>query len=363
MISFGNPWALALLGVVLWLALPFQRRRRSRHCLAFNLPRAVAIALPAPLRLRQLPSYLLLGFLAILVIVMAHPTLGTREEYLVQESKTILQEIDTSGSMLGPPIRNVQVVAEDFIRERPKEDRLGLITFDDVAAGGIITTNHDGLIKELRGIQIIPGRGTQVGVGLFKALASFVEADVEAQLAEDRTLGVQEREAKFRELRHELDAFASHLLRKEPGEFMPHLPGVTDPRAVGRGKVLILLTDADFLAPDSPEERMNYVRVLEYYERFGLQRVYVLSPGLQLRRELVAMFQRNSGWKFYRFETRDREKLREMFHEINRLEKAHALVALKTEQRDISHWFAPSLGLLLLSAALAVLVPRFRTIP
>ena len=108
---------------------------------------------------------------------------------------------------------------------------------------------------------------------------------------------------------------------------------------------------------------MNYVRVLEYYERFGLQRVYMLSPGLQLRRELVAMFQRNSGWKFYRFETRDREKLREMFREINRLEKAHALIALKTEQRDISHWFAPSLGLLLLSTALAVLVPRFRTIP
>ncbi len=363
MISFSHPWAFLLLAVVAWLCRPRWRGRHGPHYLAFNLPRAVVIGLPAPPLSRRLPAALRLAFLAALVVVIAGPTLGTQEEYLVQESKTILQEIDTSGSMLGTPIRNVQAVAEDFIRERPKEDRLGLITFDDVAMGGITTTNHEGLIKELRALQIIPGRGTQVGLGLFKALTSFVEVHVEAQLAEDRALGVWEREARFRELRRELDAFASHLLRKEPGDFMPHLAGVTDPREVGKGKVLIALTDADFLKPDSPEERMNYLRVLEYFERFGLRRFYMLSPGLELPKELLEVFRRNDGWRFYRFQTSDREKLREMFRDINRLEKAQALVDFKTELRDITLWFAPGLGLVLLATALAVMVPRLRTIP
>lgn len=363
MISFGNPAALALLAVVLLQALPRRARGAPRHYVVFNLPRAVARGLPAPPRLRRLPSYLLLVFLAVLVLAIAEPRLGTTEEYLVQESKTIVQQIDTSGSMLGTPIKNVQAVAEEFIRERPKEDRLGLIAFDDVAMGGIPTTNHDGLIKELRAIKIIPGRGTQVGIGLFKALESFIEEDVEARLAEDRTLDVPAREAKFREMRRELEVFASHLLRREAGDFMPQLHGVADPRAVGRGKVLIVLTDADFLAPDSPEERINYVRVLEYFERFGLTRLYMLSPALGLPKELTEVFRRNEGWRFYQFSTRDHDRLREMFHEISRIEKAPTLVAFKTEHRDITLWFAPSLGLVLLATALGVLVPRFRTIP
>lgn len=363
MISFGNPAALALLAAVLLLALPRRAGGGRRHYVVFNLPRAVARGLPAPPRRRRLPSDLLLVFLAVLAVVMAEPRLGTVEEYVVQESKTIVQEIDTSGSMLGTPIKNVQAVAEEFIRERPREDRLGLITFDDVAMGGIPTTNHDGLVKELRAIKILPGRGTQVGIGLFKALESFIEDDVEARLAADRTLDVPAREAKFRELRHELEVFATHLLKREAGDFMPQLPGVTDPRGVGRGKVLVVLTDADFLEPDSAEERINYVRVLEYLERFGLRRLYMLSPSLGQPKELTEVFRRNDGWRFYRFSTSDHAKLREMFREINRLETAPTLVAFKTEHRDITPWFAPALALVLLATSLGVLGPRFRAIP
>ncbi len=362
MIAVEYPWALLLLAVVAGLAIP-RRRRPQGYSLAYNVPAGVRRRLPPLGRIRKIPSFLFLSFLTILAIVTARPTLGTTEEYRVQESKTILLSVDSSGSMLGTPIRNVQAVAEDFVRSRPKEDRLGLITFDDVAIGGILTTNHPALLKELRDIEIVPGRGTQLGIGLFKSLVSFIESYAEAKLAEDRALTVAEREVKFRELRREIDQFTGFLLRKEPGDFVPHLPGVEDRKVIGKGKVLILLTDADFLKPDSPEERMNYVQILGHYEQFGLERLYVLSPGLELPAELVSVFKRNPSWRFYRFAVKDEARLRDMFNEINRLEKGRSLIEVKTEHREISHWFTPAVALLVFAAALPAFSPRFRSIP
>jgi hypothetical protein len=362
MISFEHPWALGLLVVVAALAVPWRRRAR-RPSLAFNVPAGIGAGLPHSGRLRRIPPLLFQAFLAVLVIVLARPTLGTTEEYRVEESKTILLSVDSSGSMLGVPIQNVKAVAEDFVRGRPKEDRLGLVLFDDAAVGGILTTNHAALVKELRDLEIVPGRGTQLGIGLFKSLVSFIESDVETRLAEDQTLTVGQREARFKELRREIDQFAGFLLRKEPGDFVPHLPGVGEPAAIGKGKVLILLTDADFLKPDSAEERINYVQVLGYYERFGLERLYVLSRGLELPRELMGIFSRNPGWRFYRFQVRDEARLRDMFSEITRLERGRSLTGVRTEHRQISHWFTPALALLLVGSVLPALSPRFRSVP
>jgi hypothetical protein len=361
-IAFEHPWALGLLAVVAALGLPWRRGRR-RPALAFNVPAGIGAELPRGGRVRRIPPVPFHAFLAVLAIVIAGPTLGTTEEYRVEESKTILLSVDSSGSMLGAPIQNVKAVAEDFVRSRPKEDRLGLVLFDDAAIGGILTTNHAALVKELRDLEIVPGRGTQLGIGLFKALVSFIEADVETRLAEDHGLTVAQREARFRELRREIDQFTAFLLRKERGDFMPHLPGLDDRPAIGRGKVLILLTDADFLKPDSAEERINYVQVLGYYERFGLERLYMLSRGLELPRELADLFTRNPGWRFYRFQVRDEARLRDMFGEITRLERGRSLTQVKTEHRQIAHWFTPALGLLLVAVALPAVSSRFRSVP
>ncbi|GIX48799.1 MAG: hypothetical protein KatS3mg131_3010 [Candidatus Tectimicrobiota bacterium] len=342
--TFAKPQALLLLVAVALLWLP---RRQPRVVLAFNLLEAMP-----PLRrrwLRHLPFFLLTAVLVLLIVLAAEPTGGSQELYTVQEARNILLLIDTSASMEGAPIRTVKAVAEAFIRRRPPDDRIGIVLFSDVASGGILTRNHRGLIKELRRQEGIGISGTQLGLGLLKCLASFIEDEVETVLWRDRTLSMAQREQRFQHALAETARLARHLRHRQPGPFTLHLPEIPDPRQLGRGKVLIILSDAKVqLAPAA--EYIDHVQVLHLFEQWGFEHLYFISVDA-LPEHLQPLFQRHPFWRFFRLRSlTDAAQLAQVYAEIDRLERTPSRVEGRLVPRPLFLYGLP--GLLLVPLAL-----------
>ena len=353
---FANPLAFSLLLLLLLLRLP---RRRPRHYVAFNAP--VAATLPRPPWYRHLPSLLLVMCLAVLIGLIAKPMGGTYEQYTTREARKIMLLLDTSASMEGVPIRTAKSVAEAFIRQRPESDSIGVVLFSSEASGGILTRNHGGLIRELRRQEGIGISGTQLGVGLFKSLASFIENEVETVLWQDRRLKGSQRHQRFQRALDEIARLGRHLLSKAQGEFVLHLPEIPDQKRVGQGKVLIILSDARVLLDNTRAEIINHRHVLRLYEQLGFERLYFISVDA-LPRHLEPFFDRHPFWRFMRIRSvADRRQLAQAYTEIDRLEQTPSRVEVRTVPRELYLYGLPSLLLVPLALFLRVL-PPFRSL-
>ena len=285
MIQFEHPVFL-LLALPL-IALAWWPRRRPLPYLAASLTPALRLHTPARAgqrRLTRLPLYCLYGFLLILVVVMSEPYLGTVERHEVEEARSTLVLLDTSASMIQTGLlkRVVMGFLVPFIAERPEGDRLAVARFDSDASGGIFTRNHDGVVMEItrrsvvqqfdmaRDLDMLSTKGTQLGVGLFKALASFVEDEVERRVAQ-AGLDVAAQDAVYRDLQDVLGRFLEHFQSRSKDEFHLELPLVERLADVGPGKSMILVTDGQFLESSSAATRVDYLKILEYYERLGFR--------------------------------------------------------------------------------------------
>ena len=120
-------------------------------------------------------------------------------------------------------------------------------------------------------------KGTQLGVGLFKALASFVEDEVERRVAEAR-LDVAAQDAVYRDLQDVLDRFLGHFQSKSKDEFRLQLPLVERLADVGPGKSMIVITDGQLLESSSEATRVDYLKILEYYEQTGIRTPLLREP-------------------------------------------------------------------------------------
>lgn len=349
------PFALCLLALILLLLLP---RRQPRHYLAFNIPIGpIGASLPRPPWYRSLPALLLTILMVLLIGLIAEPMGGTQEQYTVQESRKILLLIDTSSSMEGAPIRAAKSVAEAFIRQRPAGDSIGVILFSNVASGGIMTRNHRGLIKELRRQEGMSISGTQLGVGLFKSLASFIEDEVETALWQDRTRQDTQRHQGFQQALDEIDRLGRHLLHKAKGEFVLHLPEIPDQRRLGQGKVLIILSDARVRLASTAEEIIDHQQVLHLYEKMGFERLYFISVDT-IPTHLTPIFQRHPLWRFLRIRSvADRQQLAQAYSEIDRLEHTQSRAEVRTIPRALYLYGLPVLLLVPLALTLRLLTP------
>ena len=356
--SFAHPLAFSLLALLVLLWLP---RRQPQHYVAFNLPTR-ALTLPRPPWYRRLPVMLLTAFMILLIGLLAEPIGGTQEIYAVREARKILLLIDTSSSMEGAPINVAKSVAETFIAQRPESDSIGVVLFSDVAAGGIMTRNHRGLIKELRLQEGISISGTQLGVGLFKCLASFIEDEVETVLWKDRTLPEEQRQQQFQHALDEVARLGRHLLQKATGEFIVHLPAMPDQRDLGKGKVVIILSDARVRLARAAEEIIDHVQVLHLYETLGFERLYFISVDT-LPTHLEPLFQRHAFWRFFHIRSMaDRHQLAQAYAEIDRLETTPSRLEVRTIPRSLSMYGLPGLLLVPLSLILRLWLP-FRSLP
>ena len=312
MIQFEHPVFLLL--VLPLVALAWWPRRRPLPYLAVSLPPALRRRAPqaaAQRRLTRLPVYCLYGFLVILVIVMSEPYLGTVERHEVEEARSILLLLDTSASMIQTGLlkRVVTGFLVPFIAERPPADRLAVARFDSDASGGIFTRNHDGVVMEItrrsvvqqfdvaRDLAMLSTKGTQLGVGLFKALASFVEDEVERRVAQ-AGLDVAEQDAVYRNLQDVLGRFLGYFQSKSKDEFRLQLPLVETLADVGPGKSMIVITDGQLLDSSSEATRVDYLKILEYYEQLGFAHLYFVSLKSHPA-QLNPLLGRNPNWRAY----------------------------------------------------------------
>ena len=368
MIQFEHP-AVLLLALPL-VALIWWPRRRPVPYLAMSLPPALRLRTPAVAgqrHLTRLPLYCLYGFLVILLIVMSEPYLGSVETHEVEEARSILVLLDTSASMIQTGLlkRVVMGFLVPFISERPEEDRLAVARFDSDASGGIFTRNHDGVVMEItrrsvvqqfdvaRDLAMLSTKGTQLGVGLFKALASFVEDEVERRVAEAR-LDVPAQDAVYRDLQEVLGRFLGHFQSKSKDEFGLELPLVERPADIGAGKSMIVVTDGQLLESSSEATRVDYLNILEYYEQLGFRHIYFVSLKSHPA-QLNPLLGRNPNWRAYTWD-QTRAGLSSIFtriaQDIDTSARGRSIVATEVTRQPVVHWFLPGLLLLPLSAGL-----------
>ena len=353
--SFAFPLAFSLLALLLLLCWP---RRRPRYVLAFHV--SARLRLPRLPWYRHLPAFLLSAVLVLLVGLIAEPTSGTHESYTVQEARKILLLIDASASMEGAPMRAAKAVAETFIRQRPESDSIGVVLFSDVASGGIMTRNHAGLIKELRMQEGISISGTQLGLGLFKCLSSFIEDEVETALWKDRALSEAQRQQRFQRALDDIARLGRHFMDKTPGEFVFRLPALPDQRQLGTGKVLVILSDARVRLERGAEEVIDHLQMFRLFEVLGFARLYFVSVDT-LPDHLTPLFQRHHGWRFFHLRSlAERQQLAQVYGEIDRLETTPSRVEVRLVSRPLYLYGLP--GLLLLPGALLLrLCTSFRS--
>ena len=372
MIQFEHPAAL-LLALPL-VALVWWPRRRPLPYLAMSLPPALRLRAPAVAgqrRLTRLPLYCLHGFLVILLIVMSEPYLGSVETHEVEEARSILVLLDTSASMIQTGLlkRVVMGFLVPFISERPEGDRLAVARFDSDASGGIFTRNHDGVVMEItrrsvvqqfdvaRDMAMLSTKGTQLGVGLFKALASFVEDEVERRVAEAR-LDVAAQDAVYRDLQDVLGRFLGHFQSKSKDEFGLELPLVDRPADIGAGKSMIVVTDGQLLESSSEATRVDYLNILEYYEQLGFRHLYFVSLKSHPA-QLNPLLGRNPNWRAYTWD-QTRAGLSSIFtriaQDIDTSARGRSIVATEVTRQPVVHWFLP--GLLLLPLSVGLLLHR-----
>ncbi len=180
MFRFADPWVLALVAILSLLVWDLARGRRQPPTLVFSriepfrhMPRSLAV------RLRHLPSILRVASLLLLVVALARPQTGHREEEALTEGIHIALAIDISGSMRTEdfkPKNRLEVakfVVADFVRGR-RNDLIGLVVFAANAYTRCpLTLDYGVLLDQIASLTVAPREddGTAIGMGIATAVA------------------------------------------------------------------------------------------------------------------------------------------------------------------------------------------------
>ncbi len=331
MLRFGSPWALALLPAALaaawWLA-----RARARSASRVRLPGAAGLAAiarsPWTLLDRVMP-WLRGAVLVLLVLGLARPQSGAREETVSTEGVDIVVALDISGSMRCEDFRPLnrlgvakKTVAE-FVAGR-ESDRIGLVVFSAIATTRCpLTLDHAMLDTFLDDVDFTPQEddGTAIGLGL---------------------------------------ATAVNRLRTSPA----------------RSKVIVLVTDGrnnrGQIGPEAAAEAARALGVRVYTVGVGSQgeAPYPVYDGpfgkryVMIREELdeplLTRIATTTGGAYYR--ATDPETLRQVFAKIDSLEKTRIESRVRVLYTELFPLALVPAGLLFLGEALLA-VTRLRRIP
>lgn len=327
MYTFAYPhyfWLLILVPFFIWL---YFHRRKSPS--TFTLSTLGAFEGMNPVwrtRLRWIPFVLALLSFIFGVIALARPQSSSSHSTQSTEGINIVLTLDISGSMLARDldpnrIEAAKSVAAEFISSRPN-DNIGLVVFAGESYTQCpLTTDHAVLLNLLREVQMgYVNDGTAIGSGLATSV--------------------------------------NRLKEVEEGS-----------------KVVILLTDGT-----NNQGTITPITAAEIAESFGI-RVYTIGVGtmgealypvqtylgleyirmpVEIDEEVLTRIASTTGGKYFR--ATDNSSLRQIYAEIDQLEKAKMKVESFTQK---SEHFPPFLWTSLISALLA-LVSRstiFRSMP
>lgn len=325
-----DPWLLLLLAVIpailAWRIWQARRRQSSIRYPSLAILEGTGRSLAA--RLAWLPTALRLAALALLILAFARPQAGQAEEEVLTRGIDIMMVLDNSTSMAAEDFRprNRLVVAKEavaeFIQGR-RSDRIGLAVF---AGSGYtacpLTLDYDVLLEVLTGIELAErDEGTAIGMGLGIALNRLRSSDATSKVVVLLTDG--------RNNRGQIDPSTAASLARTLGI---------------RAYVIGVGTRGEAPYPvDDPLLGRRYVYLRADIDEDSLREVA-----------------QTTGGRYFR--ATDRDSLREIFQEIDELEKTEIRVRHYTQYTELFPWFAwPGFGLFLME--LLLVNTRLRRLP
>ena len=323
--SFESPWLLfLLLPVPLLAAVPRLWRSRMGPPAMRYADTSLVSAGGRSLRLRLMPYISALRFiaLALVIVAAARPQLADAREVIRGEGVDIAIALDISGSMgqtdFSPHRLGAakQIIAE-FIEER-QYDRIGLVVFSQEAfIQSPPTLDHDVLLRLLSDVHLADQLGiedgTAIGSGMATAANMLKDSGSESRLVTLLTDGVN-----------------------NSGQLDP----ITVATAAEALDIKLYTIGVGTNQPGAPGT--------------------VTTEESPLDEETLQEIADITDAKYYR--ATDTAGLRDIYSEINALEKTEVEVLVFTRYREVLTWFlVPALFLILLEVLLSRTV--FRRIP
>ncbi|MGD9763677.1 MAG: VWA domain-containing protein [Candidatus Binatia bacterium] len=187
-----DPWALLLLAAVPWVVLG--RRRAAPPAVRYPAVNALrALGAGRRARWRWLLPALRLIALALLVVALARPQLGKAATQVRSEGIDIMLAVDVSSSMLAEDFRldgertnrldAVKAVVREFLEQRPN-DRVGLVLFAARPyTQAPLTLDHGWLLSNLGRARVgMIEDGTAVGSALATAVARLDGSEAKSKV-------------------------------------------------------------------------------------------------------------------------------------------------------------------------------------
>lgn len=181
-------WALAL---PLFLALLLVLRNGSRRAARIPLPTLSSfVQTPLDLRalFRPLPAALGLAGLSVLLLAMARPQSKDNWQDVKHEGIDIMLAMDLSGSMLAKDLKPDRLEASkrvgiEFIDGRPN-DRIGLVVYEGEAFTQCPLTTDHRVLKEMLSTSRsgMLDQGTAIGMGLATAVNRLRESEAKSKV-------------------------------------------------------------------------------------------------------------------------------------------------------------------------------------
>jgi Ca-activated chloride channel homolog len=322
--TFAHPYLLLLL-LLLPLLAWLKGRRGSPPAFLYSSVRLVE----GLTRVRRSRAGALLAAmrwlaLALFIVALAQPRLVKSTSEVKASGIDIVVALDLSGSMNTPDyevngqrisrFNLAKSVLEKFVGERP-DDRIGLVVFAARAfLAAPLTLDHDYLLDNIDRLEIgtINSDATAIGDGLVTALNQL--RDLQA-----------------------------------------------------KSKIIVLMTDgannSGQIDPNTAAQAAAALGVKVFTVGLGNREqveAMGLPPGFLPDDDALRQISQTTGGTFYRAE--NSEKLRQIYAEINRLEKTAAVVNKFTQYRELFPWVV-SLGLVLLLAELILGQTLLRRLP
>ena len=322
--AFAHPWLLLLLLLLPPLAWLKGRRGRPPAFVYSSVQLVRGMEKPTRSRAGGFLMSLRWIVLAIFIVALAQPRLAKSTTEVKASGIDIAVALDLSGSMNTPDyivggqqvsrFALAQSVVKKFIGERPN-DRIGLVVFAVQAfIAAPMTLDHDFLMENLDRLKLgdIPWQRTAIGDGLVTAIN------------------------RLRDLK-------------------------------SKSKIIILTTDggnnSGKIEPLTAAKAAQALGIKIYTVGLGnreIVRQLGLSDEYLPDEDLLQQIAQLTGGKFYR--ANNTEQLRQIYVEIDKLEKTEAVINKYTEFKELFPWFvAGGLALLLVELVLGQTV--FRRLP
>ena len=308
---FESPWYLALLLLLpLLAAWPLALKNWAKP----SALRYADIKIPARAARRSwrvlaspLLTVLRLIIIALIILGLARPQFGNAREIVKGEGVDIALALDISGSMASldfepkDRLEAAKAVIGDFVKER-QYDKIGLVVFaSDAFSQSPTTTDHNVLRRLLDRSQLATDigieDGTAIGMGLANAANMLKDSDAKSKVIILLTDGVNNA--------GQIDPLTAAEAAKTLG-IKVYTIGVGRP-----GQVPVPVTDM-----------------------FGQQKIAYQESALD--EGVLQEIAQSTGGKYYRAE--DTAGLKQIYDEINNLEKSKIEIQRYTRYRELAVW-------------------------